>query len=440
MIPTLPVEVTCPQCRTKYQAQVRSVIDVGQEPALKEALLRGQLNAVTCPSCGALGVVTTPVIYHDPSHELLLLFVPTNLNMAPTERERLTGSLINALMATVPAEQRKGYFFQPRTFLTMESLIEEVLQADGITKEMIEEQRARSDLLRRLVAVMDDAQARQVLIEQNRSRIDYSFLLMLNATAEASAARGQEALAEKLLDLQSSLAQQFSIVLPEPLPLDTPRDKAVQALTSIADQQARWAFVAFNRPLLDYAFFQELTSLIERSVSPEVERLIELRSQVLEMVEQLDKEAREIQSVKLQILREALESPDARQYLKEHVRELDTAFLSVLAATLRNAQESHDEPQVERLLQMNELVMATLQEGLPPQLRLVNQLLSASYPDGTRQILQDRRGDWDASLLDLLQQLSAELAEQGRPQSAEHVDKILSQARAFVEPESERAG
>ncbi|MFN8450295.1 MAG: hypothetical protein U0521_17340 [Anaerolineae bacterium] len=43
----------------------------------------------------------------------------------------------------LPQQSMKGYLFQPRRALTMQGLIEQVLQADGVTPEMIGEQRAR---------------------------------------------------------------------------------------------------------------------------------------------------------------------------------------------------------------------------------------------------------------------------------------------------------
>ena len=48
MIPTLPVQVGCPKCGAQYVAQLQSVIDVGKQPQLKAALLRGTLFFVRC--------------------------------------------------------------------------------------------------------------------------------------------------------------------------------------------------------------------------------------------------------------------------------------------------------------------------------------------------------------------------------------------------------
>ena len=87
MIPSLPIEVTCPRCSKTYAAQVQSIVDVGQNPELKASLLQGRMNVSVCPACGTTGAVSTPLLYHDAAHELLLLFVPPGLNLPLAVRE-----------------------------------------------------------------------------------------------------------------------------------------------------------------------------------------------------------------------------------------------------------------------------------------------------------------------------------------------------------------
>ncbi len=50
-----------------------------------------------------------------------------------------------------PAEKRKGYLFNPQTMFTYQTLIDKILEADGITKEMIEAQQKRIGLIQRLL-------------------------------------------------------------------------------------------------------------------------------------------------------------------------------------------------------------------------------------------------------------------------------------------------
>ena len=432
MIPTLPIEVTCPQCGARYNAQVQTIVDVGQDPRLKSMLLRGQLNTVTCPSCGAAGMVSAPLLYHDPERELLLVFFPPALTLTMENRERLTGSLVNALMSTLPSEGRKGYLLNPRTVLTMQSLIDQILRADGITEEMIEKQRARAQLLQDMLAAFGEEERLQALIEQNKEDIDYSFLLTLSAAAEGSTSAGQGEIADKLLKLRDVLMDQLAITLPEPLPLNMPRVEVVDRVLAMEDEASRRAMVMYNRPLLDYAFFQELTRRIEQAAGETAETLRTLRTELLELVEQLDREAQAMQRAKMDLLQEALSSSDPAQLLRERKDEVDVLFLSVLAAVMHSAEDEGQEEQLQRLRAVNDAALAVLQEDLPPELRLVNDLLAAEYPHETQKLLQDRRTEWNDELPTLLTTLAEDLDAQERRQTAQRLRELREQVESLL--------
>jgi len=432
MIPTLPIQITCPSCGQKYSAQVLSVIDVGQSPQLKAAVLRGQVNTVSCPSCHTPGVVSAPLLYHDPKKEMLLLFVPPELNLPLPERERLTGNLVNALMSVVPQEQRKGYFLNPRPVLTMQSLVEEILKADGITKEMMDQQKARTQLLQDLLRAVDDEAQLETLVEAHKAEIDYTFLLTLATAAQSTAAHGQEQATEKLLKLRDILLAKTSVALPEPLPLDTPPAQVIDKVLAMPEQDARWAFVLYNRPLLDYSFFQELTSRIAAKPE-EAESLRQLRTELLEMTERLDKEAQEAQQAKIELLQEVVASPDPVAALRERKAEIDTLFLAILGAAVRSAQAEGASEEGQRLLAINEAVLQIMQEDLPPELRLVNTLLAAEYPEGTDKLLRERSSEWNAEFLDVLSALAADLETPERRETAQRLRELRTQAEAILQ-------
>ena len=436
MTPTLPIQVTCPKCGARYAAQVLSMVDVGQEPQLKSLLLRGALNTVMCPQCGTPGRVSAPLLYHDPQKGLLLVYLPSELNLPMPEREKLTGNLVSALMSTVPAEQRKGYFLNPRPAFTMQGLLDEILEADGITKEMLAEQRARSRLLQDLVRALDDEAQLAALIEQNKPRLDYSFFMTLAAAAEGSAGSGQQQLAERLLNLRDLLLARLPITLPEPLPDSTPPDTLIDRFRSAKERAARWAYVLYNRPLLDYSFFAALTQRIEKASAEEARRLRELRSELLEMTEQLDKDAMAAQEAKIKLLQDALSNPDPAQVLRQRKDEIDSLFLTILAATLRGAQQHRKADDVAKLQAVNAAVVKLMEEGLPPELRLINQLLTAEYPQGTERLLRDSHAEWNVDFVQMLDSLAGDLDAQQRRDTAQRLREIRAQAEAILKPAS----
>ena len=91
-------QVNCPNCRQPVVAEIDQLFDLNTDPTAKQRLLSGAVNIVNCQVCGYQGGLATPIVYHDPEKELLLTFVPPELNMARDDQERAIGALINQVM------------------------------------------------------------------------------------------------------------------------------------------------------------------------------------------------------------------------------------------------------------------------------------------------------------------------------------------------------
>src|SRR5665811_1188298 len=137
----------CPRCKTPILVDVEQLFDLNIDPEAKKKLLSGSFNVIACKNCGYQGMMTTPMVYHDPSKELLLTYFPPEMGLPVNEQERLIGPMINQVVNKLSMEKRKGYLFRPQTMLTLQTMIEKVLEADGITKEMLDGQQKRLSLL-----------------------------------------------------------------------------------------------------------------------------------------------------------------------------------------------------------------------------------------------------------------------------------------------------
>src|SRR3954471_21040795 len=104
----MATQISCPNCGRPFSAVVEQIIDAGRDPQAKARLLAGRTNVVTCPNCGYQSMLTTPLIYHDPLKQLLIVYIPMELGLPKAEQDRLIGSLTNAVTNSLPAEQRKG--------------------------------------------------------------------------------------------------------------------------------------------------------------------------------------------------------------------------------------------------------------------------------------------------------------------------------------------
>jgi uncharacterized Zn finger protein len=91
------MNLNCPSCGRPINAVVETVIDAGQDPQSKARLLSGQTNNIRCPNCGNMVTVAAPLLYHDASKELLIAFVPMELNLTKDQQEKTIGDLMREL-------------------------------------------------------------------------------------------------------------------------------------------------------------------------------------------------------------------------------------------------------------------------------------------------------------------------------------------------------
>ncbi len=85
-----------------------------------------------------------------------MTFFPPEVGLPANEQEKLIGPLIKQVSDRLPAEKRKAYLLTPKTMLTIQGLIETILEADGITREMIQEQQNQIKLLQQLMTTPEE--------------------------------------------------------------------------------------------------------------------------------------------------------------------------------------------------------------------------------------------------------------------------------------------
>ena len=435
------VSVPCPLCGHQFAAQVQTIIDVGQDPEAKSKLLRGQINVATCPQCGNAGMLNAPFVYHDPDKELFLCFLPPELNR--DEQHKFVGDMTNRLMSYLPPEKRKGYLLQPRTFFSLQGLMDEVVRAEGITEEILETQKAKLDLLRRFLDATSDEILR-VLVRENDDRLDYEFFYLLTGSIEMAKAEGEENRAKRLLGLREKLLEFSSLgkasrverEVAEALEKGMTREEFLEKVVECESDAELQTVIALGRHKLDYQFFRSLTSRIEAHEGEEnaeaVQRLKHLRSHILEIRDRLDAETQAILRKKADLLREIFESEDLKEALREHVGEIDEAFFAVLSANIEQAKTGGDRKAARRLKRLKDLAFELLEEITPRPIKFVNQLMKSQYPRETKKLLEENVEQVDNELLKVLELVIENFNRRGEKKAARHLREVRGQARAML--------
>jgi hypothetical protein len=360
--------------------------------------------------------------------------MPVEINLPKPEQERLIGQLINQAINQLPAERRKGYLFQPKAVLTTQGLVERILEADGITREQLEEQRTRVRLLEDFLRTPPEGLA--AFAAQHDAQLDETFFQLatvsLQAAREERAARALSERLEQVLPFTAygkrilareaevrSAAESLS-QLKEPLTREAVLDLILQAPSE--ERQSTLASLA--RPAIDYAFFQALSERIERAEGPEKDRLAAVRQRLLKVTQEIDaaQEARVADAGA--VLQRLLQAEDLDQALAQALPAVDDLFLSLLTANLQAAQQRGDQKTLERLMEIDRRLRELIRESLPPGLQLAQEVIDAPDEAAAKQRIDEAGEALDEDFLNTLLSMAQRLESAGDADGAARVQQL----------------
>jgi len=435
--------VTCPACNQPFQTPVQQIFDVSKDPNARQRVLNGVTNVAQCPHCGTRAAMSVPFLYHDPEKELALIYMPMEAGGDRQERERTIGRLTRRVMDQLPAEERKAYLLQPDVMITMDNLIKRILMEEGFTEEMLQEQKGKAELLKRMLEAPSD-ESLEAMIEANDEKIDEIFIYMLTHNLEIAQAAQQEAAAQQLREVQDKLldlstegrAIQQRNKLLKALREEPKREKLLELLMEAEEKETREMLVAAGRPMLDYLFFQQLTQKMDAaSDREEKERLTALRKEILDTRDELDKEAQELYEARAGLLRDMLTADDPKEMARRHLNEIDDPFLQVLSANLQDAHRRNDEDALQALRSVWDAVMDLVEEAMPPELRLINRLLTAENEDEIDRLLSESTNLVTERMVQFVEESEAGAREEGDTETAERMALVGEKMRHLLAEE-----
>jgi len=432
-------QISCPRCRQIIPANVEQLFDVTHEPASKQRLMSGQSNHAHCPHCGYEGRLATPVVYHDNEKELLLTFFPPELGLPLNEQEKMMGPLIKQVVDRLPPEKRKGYLFNPQANFTYESMLETILNKDGISSEMIKAQQERVTLIEKLIQ-MTSPDARLELIKQNEKTIDEQFFGLFSRIAQNAMQSGQEPIARALIELQKQLLEEtaFGRQLKESVGEVEAATKVLQeagqslnrekllefVLDAKSDARIR-AYVSLARGGMDYTFFQSLTEKIEKAEGEEKNRLESIRDKVLGFVAEVDKQMEARFKMAQDFIETLLEQEDVEKATRENIDGFTQDSVEVVNQLLRQASEKNDYARMGKLQKMAQVLQEA--SAPPPEIAFVEQLLQAPDDAGVEQMLKDNDVMVNQQFLEALSGLVTQMEAQGENPEAKAMGERLGE-------------
>ncbi|NJN19596.1 MAG: hypothetical protein HC822_26830 [Oscillochloris sp.] len=429
-----PVQLQCPSCGTQFRTGIYTLLDVTEQPELKAALLSGQLNVAVCPNCRSASMIGAPLIYHDATKQLCLVYFPQELNARPDEQERFVGEATGFLLRSLPAETPRGYLLNPRRFLTLPSLLDAILEADGVSREMLDAQRRRVDIIGDLANALADDADFSTVVERHRDDLNPEFFATLNAFIEATPPA--QADSRQLLEqLRDRLADEFDVGEEPEAADDAEIAAAIARLQAVADAELEEA-VAEARPLIDYGFFQAWTDQIEAAEqagnTAEATSLSERRARILAIVEDLDQQAQAIFEAGSALLQEVIGADDPAAALRAQPDRVDEALMMVISANIGAAQRAGQSALAERLDLLAQTAMEIIQERLSPEDRFINDLLIAETPQESTKLLRKNVAKITPDLVKRLNELADQESKRGDPEVVTRLRQLAREAGAML--------
>ncbi len=437
------VQMNCPRCRQPILAEVEQLFDIGVDPQAKQRFLSGQSNQADCKNCGYQGPLSTPMVYHDPDKELLLTYFPPELGLPLNEQERMLGPYITQVVNKLPMEKRKAYLFRPQSMLTMQTMIDRILEADGITKEMIESSQKRLNLIQRLLTASPTA--RPEIVRQEEALMDETFFQMFNRLVEAALASGDQNSARAIAQLQQEILPLTKVgqrlmaesaevqaavkELQDASQKGLTRETLLDLMLKQNSEAALAALVSMTRSGLDYEFFTMLTERINKASGDEKTRLDDLRQKLLDLTAEIDKRVKGRMEEARLLLNEIVDAVNMEETFQAHIEEIDEFFTEVLRDELQAARQKGDLARSARIQKVVELIQ---QASTPPaEFAFIEELISVQDETARRTMFEKNRDKITPDLLQMINSLAAQMETEGQDEMVSRLQDVYRQALRF---------
>jgi mannitol/fructose-specific phosphotransferase system IIA component (Ntr-type) len=309
--------------------------------------------------------------------------------------------------------------------LTYDTLFETILEADGITKEMINEQKYKGELIRRLLQTSPESLVE--VIHQEESHIDQSFFLMLNNTLDAAVQMRDKDSFETLKNLQEVLfreteygrelkkradSTQKAINDLQAVGENLNRDTLLDLVLAAPDDSYLQTLAGLARNGMDYEFFTKLSGRIDAAEGEDKEKYLKIRSQLLELTQQIDKALAEEKEMRRKLLEEIVAQDDMESAVYQVVRAIDQSFTELVREELAAARKAGDFMRSGKLQQLLDIIQKLY--TAPEEIQRLEKLLGAETEDSLKALIDEEPELNTPEMKNLV----TELIEEGKAQNS----------------------
>jgi len=271
--------------------------------------------------------------------------------------------------------------------LTYDTLIEKILEADGITKEMIQNEEKKVNLLRQLLTCSEESIPE--IIKQEEALIDQSFFTLFTNIQASAVQSADDVTRKRIKAIQDVLltetaygrelkkkaeSTQKAIKDLQDLGDKLNRDTLLELVLKSPDETYLQTLAGLARDGMDYQFFTNLSGRIEKASSDEdKKKYTEIREKLLEMVQQIDTAIAGQKQLRKQVFDEIMKEEDLEKGIARFARAIDDSFLEIAQSELAAARKNGDfirSGKIQKLIDTIEKM-----SEMPPEVEFLEELL-----------------------------------------------------------------
>jgi len=271
--------------------------------------------------------------------------------------------------------------------LTYDTLIEKILEADGITKEMIQNEEKKVNLLRQLLTCSEESIPE--IIKQEEALIDQSFFTLFTNIQASAVQSADDVTRKRIKAIQDVLltetaygrelkkkaeSTQKAIKDLQDLGDKLNRDTLLELVLKSPDETYLQTLAGLARDGMDYQFFTNLSGRIEKASSNEdKKKYTEIREKLLEMVQQIDTAIAGQKQLRKQVFDEIMKEEDLEKGIARFARAIDDSFLEIAQSELAAARKNGDfirSGKIQKLIDTIEKM-----SEMPPEVEFLEELL-----------------------------------------------------------------
>ena len=186
-------------------------------------------------------------------------------------------------------------------------------------------------------------------------------------------------------------------------------------------------------PALDYQFLLAVNERFEAATDDALKQKLDDIRQIAMSIQEQQRASQQmmVQQVQ-QVLQEVLQAEDVDAKLAELADYIDESFLGVLAGNIQAAEQRGSKAAASRLKDIYDRAIKLIESQMPPEMRLVNQLLNADDRAEVSRLLQENRSALTPEFIEALKALEGEMRNNRRVEAADRLKTLRWQIQLMI--------